>query len=45
MSEVQKDLDDISAGKGIFQKSATQEFCPEFDVKVGVVNFDLAWYN
>jgi hypothetical protein len=26
-------------------KSNTKEVCPEFDVKVGKVNFYLAWYN
>ncbi len=26
-------------------KSDTQEFCLEFEVKVGEVNVDLAWYN
>ncbi len=35
LSEVKKDLEDVFAGLG--------KFCPEFDVKVGEVNFDLAW--
>jgi hypothetical protein len=26
-------------------KSDILEFCPEFDIKTGKVNFDLAWYN
>ncbi len=42
MSDVQKDLEDVSAGIGIFFKSDTQEFCLEFDIKVGKVHFDLA---
>jgi hypothetical protein len=41
MSEVQKDLEDVSAGLGHFKKSDIWEFCPVLDVKVGEVNFDL----
>jgi hypothetical protein len=39
---VQKDLEDISAGIGIFLCDK-YKFCPEIDVKVDEVNFDLAW--
>ncbi len=43
MLEVQKDLEDVSTGIGKFKKIwYILEFCPEFDVKVGKVNFDLA---
>jgi hypothetical protein len=42
MSEVHKDSEDVSAGIGNFFKSDTEEFCPEFDVKFGKANFDLA---
>jgi hypothetical protein len=46
MSEVQKDLQDVSAGIGQFLKKSDKiEFCPEFDVKVSKVNFDLARLN
>jgi hypothetical protein len=38
MSEVQKYLEDISAGTGIFYKSDSEEFCLESDIKVGEVN-------
>ncbi len=41
-TEVQKDLEDVSAGIGQFLKNSDiWEVCPEFDVKVGKVNFDL----
>ncbi len=46
MSEVQKDLQDVSAGIRQFKKKSNiYEFCPEFDVKVSEVNFDLARLN
>ncbi len=40
MSEVQKDLGDVSAGIGIFKKITWKVFL-QFEVKVGQVNFDL----
>jgi hypothetical protein len=44
MSEVQKDLEDIYAGLGKFFKNLIyKKIGPEFNVKVGKVNFDLAW--
>jgi hypothetical protein len=46
MSDVQKDLQDVSAGIGqLKKKSDIYEFCPEFDVKVSEVNFDHAQLN
>jgi hypothetical protein len=45
MSEVQKDSHEVSAGIGQFKKSDIYEFCPEFDIKVSEVNFDLARLN
>jgi hypothetical protein len=42
MSEVQKDSQKVSAGQGQFKKSNIKESCPEFDIKVGKVKFDLA---
>jgi hypothetical protein len=44
MSDVQKDWENASARIGIFEEIRyIYEFCPEFDVKGGKVNFDLAW--
>jgi hypothetical protein len=43
--EVQKDLQEVSAGTGIFFTSSTLEFWWYFDVKVDEANFDLAKYN
>jgi hypothetical protein len=41
MSKVQKDSEEY-----LFSlKSDTYEFYPEFDIILGKVNFDLAWYN
>jgi hypothetical protein len=45
LSEIQKDLEDISEGIGTFLKIRHIKILLEFDVKVGVVNFDLALYN
>jgi hypothetical protein len=43
MSEVQTNLQDISSGIDQFlYKSDIKEFCPECNVKVGKINFDLA---
>jgi hypothetical protein len=42
MSKVQKDLEEVAAGIGTLKKSYIEEFCLEFDIKVGKVNFDLA---
>jgi hypothetical protein len=42
MSEVQNDLEDIPAGIGCFFYKSVVRFNPEFNVKVGEVNFDLA---
>jgi hypothetical protein len=42
MSEVQKASEDVYAGIGQFLKNPIdKKVCPEFDVKVGEVNFDL----
>jgi hypothetical protein len=43
--EVQKDLQEVSAGTGIFFKSNTYDFWWDFDVKVDEANFDLAKSN
>jgi hypothetical protein len=40
MLEVGKELEDVLAGISIFFNSETYEFCLEYDVKVGKVNFD-----
>jgi hypothetical protein len=41
-----EDLENVSVGIGIFIfKLDIYEFCLKFDVKVGKVNFDLAWWN
>jgi hypothetical protein len=46
MSKVTKYLEYVSARIGNFEKkSSILDFCPEFDIKVGEVNFDLARYN
>ncbi len=45
LSEVQKDLEDISEGIGTFLKILYIKILLEFDIKVGVVNFDLTLYN
>jgi hypothetical protein len=43
--EVKKDLQDVSAGMGIFKNEVHNKFSPQFNVKICEVNFDLAWYN
>jgi hypothetical protein len=45
MSYVQKVWEDASAEIGIFEKYDIYEFCLEFGIKIGKVNFDLARYN
>jgi hypothetical protein len=46
MSKVQQDSQDVSAEIGQYiKKSDIIEFCPEFDVKVSEVNFDLTRLN
>ncbi len=46
MSEVQNNLEDNSAGLGIFfLQSDTKEFCAEIEVKICEVNFDLTRNN
>jgi hypothetical protein len=45
MSKVQKDSEDVFAGIGIFFKIKLQYVFPQFEVKVGEVNFDLTRSN
>jgi hypothetical protein len=41
--EVYKDSQDVSAGIGILRNN--EVIFPQFNIKLGKVNFDLAWYN